>query len=69
MKDKILRIEILHYSKDPFTTLEVTKKMLTNRLDLRMGLVDCVNIYNRTIKNAPLYGNPPKAFIFKQFKN
>ncbi len=65
-----IKIEILsikkHNSKE---ILKVVKAMHDLNIDTEIGLVDCVNMYNRKVTKAPLYGESPRGLIFKSFNN
>ena len=67
--NKVYQIEVLSTSGRQQETINTIKKMLTRGDDLEMGVVSAINLYNGTVKKAPLHGTPPRGLIFKAFNN
>lgn len=74
MKETI-KVEIIAMEKEDDAhqkLLDVIIKMHNRKDDMKLGLVESINLYTRQIKKAPLYGNDDavkKGMIFQSFQN
>lgn len=73
MMKEAIKVEVIALSKDidaHHKLLNVIVEMHNRKDDMKLGLVECVNLYTRQIKKAPLYGNDTvKGMIFQSFQN
>lgn len=72
MKEAI-KVEVIALNRESQAhqkILQTIVEMHNRKDDMRLGLVECVNLYTRQVKKAPLYGNDTvKGMIFQSFQN
>ena len=72
MKETI-KVEVIAMVKEADAhqkLLDVIIKMHNRKDDMKLGLVESINLYTRQIKKATLYGcDTVKGMIFQSFQN
>jgi hypothetical protein len=67
--DKVIRIEVINFKGSHETSVKTIIEMLRDKRDLKKGLTEDVNCYDKTITDSKLYDVPSRGLIFKVHKN